>query len=173
MSTRSVWFALLILCAAARAEGLGIGAPASEVLVRAWNIDIAPDGRGLPPGEGSVTRGAQLYAERCAPCHGRGGEGKPEDRLSGGRGTLASGTPVKTVGSFWPYATTLFDYIRRAMPFNAPQSLGDEEVYALVAYLLYVNGIVQADAVIDAHSLPAVRMPNRGGFISDPRPDTR
>ena len=170
---RSLWVALLVLCTAARADGMGIGTAASEDLVRAWNIDIAPDGKGLPPGEGSVARGAQLYAERCSPCHGRSGEGKPDDRLTGGRGTLASNAPLKTVGSYWPYATTLFDYVRRAMPFNAPQSLADEEVYSLVAYLLYLNGIVGADAVMDAHSLPATQMPNRGGFISDPRPDTR
>ena len=169
---RSLCILLLAACTAARADGLGIGAPASADLVRAWNIDIAPDGRGLPPGSGSVARGAQLFAERCAACHGPSGEGKPEDRLTGGQGTLTSGTPVKTVGSFWPYATTLFDYVRRAMPFNAPQSLGDEEVYALIAYLLYLNGVVGADAVMDAHSLPTTQMPNRGGFVGDPRPDT-
>jgi cytochrome c len=118
-----------------------------------------------------VAAGARIYAERCAACHGANGEGKPQDRLTGGRGTLASRDPVKTIGSYWPYATTLFDYVRRAMPFNAPQSLRDEEIYALVAYLLYLNGIVQADAVMDEHSLPAVRMPNREGFVPDPRPD--
>jgi len=173
MYMRSVWLLLLAFCATARADGFGIGAPASAALLRAWDIDIAPNGAGLPPGSGSVAAGASLYAERCAVCHGGSGEGKPQDRLAGGTGTLASGQPVKTVGSFWPYATTLFDYVRRAMPFNAPQSLRDEEVYALVAYLLYLNRVVQSDAVMDAASLPAVRMPNRDGFVPDPRPDTR
>ncbi|HTS53044.1 MAG TPA: c-type cytochrome [Burkholderiales bacterium] len=173
MYTRSLCLLLLVAGGAAHADRLGIGAPASAEIVRAWNIDVAPNGEGLPPGRGSVSAGARIYAERCAACHGPNGEGKPQDRLTGGGGTLASSDPVKTIGSFWPYATTLFDYVRRAMPFNAPQSLGYEEVYALVAYLLYLNGIVQADAVMDQHSLPAVRMPNRDGFVPDPRPDIR
>jgi len=173
MSTRSLCLLLLAFSITARADGLGIGTPPSPALLRAWDIDVTPDGADLPPGRGSVSAGAQIYAERCAVCHGRNGEGKPQDRLTGGRGTLASGEPVKTIGSFWPYATTLFDYVRRAMPFNAPQSLRDEEVYALVAYLLYLNEIVQVDAVMDAASLPAVHMPNRDGFVPDPRPDTR
>ena len=171
MYTRSLCLLLLGLSMTARADGFGIGAPPSPALLRAWDIDIAPDGAGLPPGSGSVSAGAQIYVQRCAVCHGNNGEGKAQDRLAGGRGSLASGEPVKTIGSFWPYATTLFDYVRRAMPFNAPQSLHDEEVYALVAYLLHLNGIVQADAVMDATSLPAVRMPNRNGFVPDPRPD--
>ncbi len=151
-------------------SGLG-NAPSAE-LVRAWDIDISPDGAGLPPGRGSVREGERLYAKLCAVCHGASGEGGPMDRLAGGQGTLASARPVKTVGSFWPFATTVFDYVRRAMPFNAPQTLADDEVYALTAYLLHLNGIVPATAVMDAESLPRVRMPNRDGFVPDPRPDT-
>ena len=150
----------------------GLGSPPPPELLRAWDIDIAPDGAGLPFGRGSVREGERLYAKLCAVCHGASGEGGPMDRLAGGRGTLASAQPVKTIGSFWPYATTVFDYVRRAMPFNAPQTLADDEVYALTAYLLYLNGIVPETAVMDAESLPRVRMPNRDGFVPDPRPDT-
>jgi len=171
MFTRSA-LALLIVCAPAHAQQYGLGRTPPAALLRAWDIDIAPDGAGLPPGAGSVADGARVYAERCAVCHGPEGKGQPEDRLVGGsKGTLASDKPVKTVGSFWPYATTLFDYIRRAMPFNAPQSLRNEQVYALVAYLLNLNGVVPADAVMNSTSLAAVRMPNRDGFVADPRPD--
>ena len=130
------------------------------------------DGQGLPEGRGSVQDGDKLYAETCAACHGEKGEGKPADQLVGGFGTLATSKPVRTVGSFWPYATTLFDYIRRAMPFNAPQTLTADQVYAVTAYILYLNNIVPENSVLDAPSLPKVAMPNRGGFTNpDPRPD--
>jgi S-disulfanyl-L-cysteine oxidoreductase SoxD len=110
--------------------------------------------------------------ETCAACHGAKGEGKPADRLVGGFGTLATSKPVRTVGSYWPYASTLFDYIRRAMPFNAPQSLTADQIYAVSAYILYLNNIINEDTVLDATSLPRVAMPNRNGFTnSDPRPD--
>jgi cytochrome c len=154
------------------AEGrYGIGRPATAAEVSAWNIDIDRDGRKLPAGRGSVAQGGALFAERCASCHGEKAEGGIGDRLVGGQGTLASAKPVKTVGSFWPYAPTLFDYVRRAMPMNAPQSLTDDEVYAVVGYLLNLNGLVPDDAVLDARTLAAVRMPNRDGFVPDPRPD--
>ena len=104
-------------------------------------------------------------------CHGAHGEGGPMDRLVGGFGSLSSAKPVKTVGSFWPYATTVFDYVRRAMPFNAPQTLSNDEVYAVTGYLLHLNEILGPDATLDAAALTAVRMPNRGGFVNDPRPD--
>ena len=172
MFTRSALALLMIVCApATQAQQYGFGQAPAPQLLRAWDIDVSPDGAGLPPGAGSVAYGAKVYAERCSACHGLEGKGQPEDRLVGGLGTLSSDKAVKTVGSFWPYATTLFDYIRRAMPFTAPQSLRDDEVYALVAYLLNLNGIVPADAVMDSTSLPAVRMPNRDGFAADPRPD--
>ncbi|WP_250475765.1 cytochrome c [Caballeronia sp. GAFFF1] len=147
-----------------------IGTPLNATNIAAWNIDVAPDGRGLPAGSGDVATGAHIFAAKCAACHGANGEGGMGDRLIGGRGTLASDKPVRTVGSYWPYATTLFDYIRRAMPYNAPQSLSADEVYALSAWILNRNGIVPDDARLDAHSLAAIRMPNRDGFVPDPRP---
>ena len=116
--------------------------------------------------------GAALYKTKCAACHGARGEGKPADALVGGQGTLKNDRPVKTIGSFWPYATTLYDFINRAMPYNAPQSLSPDEVYAVTAWLLMRNGILPSDAVLDARSLPKVQMPNQAGFIQDPRPDT-
>jgi S-disulfanyl-L-cysteine oxidoreductase SoxD len=147
-----------------------IGTPVNATDIAAWNIDVAPDGHGLPPGSGDVATGARIFATKCAACHGAKGEGVIGDRLTGGRGTLASANPVRTVGSYWPYATTLFDYIRRAMPYNAPQSLSADEVYALSAWILNQNGIVPEDTRLDAHSLAAIRMPNRDGFVGDPRP---
>ncbi len=158
--------ALLLLClGSAWAAGPGLGrVPSAEELAE-LDLSIAPDGRGLPPGSGDVAQGLALYQARCEACHGAGGQGKPADRLSGGLGSLASDKPVKTVNSYWPYATTLFDYIRRAMPLNAPRSLTDSEVYSLCAYLLALDGILAADARLDAASLAAVRMPNRDGFI--------
>jgi cytochrome c len=153
------------------------GAPITPEELAGWDIDVRSDGTGLPPGRGSVREGQQVYANTCAVCHGDKGEGKRVegavggfDRLVGGQGTLAKPNPVVTVGSFWPYATTLFDYVRRAMPFHAPQSLTNDEVYAVSAYVLHMNGIVPEDAVLDAGSLPQVSMPNRDGFIAeDPR----
>ena len=147
-----------------------IGTRVNETDLAAWNIDVAPDGRGLPAGSGDVAMGGKVFAAKCAACHGAQGEGLIGDQLIGGRGTLASANPKRTVGSYWPYATTLFDYIRRAMPYNAPQSLSADEVYAVSAWILNQNGIVPDDARLDAHSLAAVRMPNRDGFVSDPRP---
>ncbi|WP_250536772.1 cytochrome c [Caballeronia sp. AZ10_KS36] len=155
---------------AQRAAIDAIGTPLNATEIAAWNIDVAPDGRGLPAGSGDVATGAHIFAAKCAACHGANGEGRIGDRLIGGRGTLASDKPVRTVGSYWPYATTLFDYIRRAMPYNAPQSLSADEVYALSAWILNRNGIVPDDARLDAHSLAAIRMPNRDGFVPDPRP---
>lgn len=150
-----------------------LGMKISERDLAAWNIDVRPDGAGLPPGRGSVTEGKEIYLAKCSACHGESGEGSPMDRLAGGQGTLATSKPVKTVGSYWPYATTLFDYVRRTMPFTAPQSLANDEVYALTAYLLSLNGIIANDAVLDAKTLPKVEMPNRKRFVPDPRPDVK
>jgi len=149
----------------------GFGRPANEADIKAWNIDIDPNGAGLPPGRGTVQQGAALYANKCAACHGPSGTEGPQIPLVGGQGSLTTNKPVKTIGSYWPYATTLYDYIHRAMPITAPQSLTPDEVYALVAWLLHQNGIIPGDAVMDASTLPAVRMPNRNGFVPDPRPD--
>jgi cytochrome c len=162
----------LALSFSVQAQVYGVGHAASERDLAAWNIDVAADGAGLPAGSGSVASGKAVYAQQCAACHGAKGEGKPADQLVGGKGTLASANPVKTIGSFWPYATTVFDFINRAMPYNAPQSLTPDEVYSVTAYLLFLNGVVAADTVLDARSLPKVRMPNRDGFIGDTRPDT-
>ncbi|MGI9436038.1 MAG: c-type cytochrome [Geminicoccaceae bacterium] len=158
--------ASLAFSAGAGLAGPDLGEEISADDLAAWDISIAPDGSGLPAGSGSVTAGADLYAKKCAQCHGETGTEGPADPIAGGTGSLASEAPAKTVGSFWPYATTLFDYTRRAMPFDAPQSLSADEVYALTAYVLHLNGIVEADAVIDAASLAAIEMPNRDGFVA-------
>jgi cytochrome c len=160
----------LAALAAARAEhtapvGPRLGVSAPPELVAAWDTSIPPNGTGLPQGSGLARDGALLYAAQCLPCHGPEGAGKPNDRLVGGHGTLATATPVRTVGSYWPYATTLFDYIRRAMPLPSPQSLTADETYALTAYLLERNGVIRADQVMNARTLPRVVMPNRDNFI--------
>jgi mono/diheme cytochrome c family protein len=170
MSMRSALAAavlvLLGLASGAAAEGPGLGRPATPEEIAVWDVSIGPDGAGLPPGHGTAKEGAAVFAEKCAGCHGEKGAGKPNDSLVGGIGSLAGEQPpVKTVGSFWPYATTLFDYVRRAMPLGASKSLSDDEVYALCAYILQQNGIVAEGDVIDAQSLPEVQMPNRDGFI--------
>ena len=158
------------------AEGIGsyeIGRAATEEEIKVWNFDVSPTGEGLPPGQGTVKQGSPLFAAKCAACHGPTGTEGPKDRLVGGRDTLTTAKPVRTIGSYWPYATTLYDYIRRAMPFDAPQSLSSDETYAVIAWLLFQNQIIAEDAVIDAQTLPKVQMPNRNGFIEDPRPDVR
>ncbi|MEW6543093.1 MAG: cytochrome c [Nitrospirota bacterium] len=149
----------------------GFGRPATEAEIKAWNVEVAPNGEGLPPGRGTVKAGATVFAKKCASCHGATGKEGPMPQLVGGQGTLATDRPVRTVGSYWPYATTLYDYVARAMPYQAPGSLQPDEVYALVAWILFQNGIVTEDTVMDARTLPTVRMPNRHGFVSDPRPD--
>jgi S-disulfanyl-L-cysteine oxidoreductase SoxD len=147
------------------------GRPATPDEIALWDIDARPDGKGLPPGTGTVTQGKQVFADNCAVCHGDNGVGGIKDRLAGGQGTLASSAPVKTVGSFWPYATTLFDYVHRAMPYQAPGSLGSDDTYAVVAYILHLNGILPADGRLDRESLPKIRMPNLDGFVSEPEFD--
>jgi S-disulfanyl-L-cysteine oxidoreductase SoxD len=151
----------------------GIGRSATPAEIAGWSIDIDRDGNNLPPGSGTVTHGREVFDQQCAACHGTKGEGAVGDRLVGGQGTLATPKPVRTVGSYWPYAPTLFDYIRRAMPQNAPQSLSNEDVYAVSAYILNLNGLVAADATLDAKTLAAIKMPNRSMFVGDPRPDVK
>lgn len=146
-------------------QGPGLGVPISADDLAAWDISIEPDGTGLPPGSGTAEQGSGVYTQRCLACHGQEGGGQPNDRLVGGHGSLTSAAPVKTIGSYWPYATTIFDYIRRAMPFTEPQSLTNDEVYALTAYLLERNGIIARDEVMNAETLPRVEMPNRGNFV--------
>ena len=159
--------------ASAKDGQYGIGTPATASEIAGWDIDIRPDGKGLPPGSGSVEDGEMMYEEKCASCHGSFGEGVGRyPVLSGGEGTLTEERPEKTVGSFWPYASTLWDYIHRAMPFPQPQSMSDEEVYAITAYVLYLNDLVEDDFVLTADNLASVEMPNRDGFFFDDRPDT-
>ena len=158
--------ALLFLSGAALAETPDLGRPATSEEIAVWDISIGPDGAGLPPGSGGPQQGEAVYVAKCLPCHGQKGSGKPNDQLVGGLGTLTGvQTPVKTVGSFWPYATTLFDYVRRAMPFNAPRSLSDDEVYAVCAYILQLNGIIAETELMNAQTLAKVQMPNRDGFV--------
>lgn len=156
---------VIAMATVAAQEGPGLGETPSPEMLAAWDIDIGPDGSGLPPGSGTAAVGETLYMTNCFACHGPEGEGLLNDRLAGGHGSLASEAPRKTVGSYWPYATTVFDYVRRAMPYLMPQSLTNDEVYALTAYLLYINGIVARDEVMDAETLPDVEMPNRDSFV--------
>jgi S-disulfanyl-L-cysteine oxidoreductase SoxD len=162
--------ALLVAAPALAAEGPRLGQPIAPADLAPWDISVGPVGAGLPPGRGTAAQGEAVYAAKCQACHGEKGAGRPNDRLVGGADTLASDRPaVKTVGSYWPYATTLFDYVRRAMPWSETKSLTNDEVYAVSAYLLQINGIIGADDVLDAQSLPKVKMPNRDGFIPFPR----
>jgi S-disulfanyl-L-cysteine oxidoreductase SoxD len=158
--------ALAILGNTAFADTPNLGRAATPEELAAWDISIAPDGAALPPGRGTPRQGEAVYAAKCLACHGEKGAGKPNDVLVGGRGTLAGDqAPIKTVGSFWPYATTLFDYVRRAMPLNESKSLSNDEVYAVVAYVLLLNGIIGETETIDAQALAKVRMPNADGFV--------
>lgn len=168
--------AALALTSSAHSESsakFDIGRKATTAEIAGWNIDVDRNGTDLPPGRGTVSLGREVFDQQCAACHGSKGEGGVGDRLVGGQGTLATSKPVKTVGSYWPYATTLFDYIRRAMPFPSPQSLSNEEVYAVTAYVLYLNGLLPEGGALDAKTLPAVKMPNRDNFVEDPRPDVK
>lgn len=154
---------------------LGVGTPVTKADLGKY-FTIPPDGTGLPAGSGTPSEGRVVFMDNCAICHGDKLQGNPKpgfggDRLIGGRGTLASNAPVKTVESYWPYATTLFDYIKRAMPFSAPGSLTDDQVYSVVAFILAQGHIIKPDATMNAETLPKVQMPNRNGFVPDPRPE--
>ncbi|MBD1434546.1 cytochrome c [Sphingobacterium sp. DN00404] len=144
-------------------EKFGIGRPADKSFIAKWDIDVRPDGKGLPKGEGNVKDGAVVYQNKCASCHGVNGYEGPEDKL------VTDSTGRNTIGNYWPYATTIFDYVRRAMPFNAPGSLTDQEVYDITAYLLYLNGIIQEEYIITEKTLPAVEMPAKKRYILDDR----
>ena len=147
--------------------------PTAEEL-RKWETAILPDGTGLPTGSGTVQLGQRVYLRKCAGCHGEKGEGRDPigPQLAGGVGTLGTKNPVFTVGSYWPYSTSVWDYIHRAMPYYPePGSLSANETYAVTAYILYLNGIIGKNAVMNEETLPKVKMPNRDGFVPDPRPD--
>jgi cytochrome c len=149
------------------AESPNLGRVATPEEIAAWDISIGPEGVGLPPGSGTPKQGEAVYAAKCVACHGEKGAGKPNDQLVGGQETLAGDKPaVKTVGSFWPYATTVFDYVRRAMPYNESKSLTNDETYAVVAYMLNLNGIIADNDTMDAQTLRKVKMPNRDGFVT-------
>jgi S-disulfanyl-L-cysteine oxidoreductase SoxD len=159
---------LPVACASAAEPGkYGLGREATPQEIAGWDISVRPDGANLPAASGSVAKGEQLYEQKCAMCHGSFGESNDYHVLAGGKGTLATPEPLPTVGSKWQFATTLFDYIRRAMPLNAPESLSSEEVYSLTAYVLFLNDILPENATLDKQSLPLVKMPNAAGFSTD------
>src|SRR5713101_6240459 len=171
-----MWKLSLVMLAAAvtlaaQSPKYGVGRPATLDQIRDLGTAIAPDGSGLPEGSGTVAAGREIFMARCSKCHREKAEGAVGPTLVGGQGTLATAKPLKTVGSYWPYATTVWDYINRAMPFNQPGLLKPPEVYALVAYILNLNDIIGNNQTMDAKSLPKVKMPNRDGFVADPRPD--
>jgi len=151
-----------------------IGTPATDKEIAGWDIDIRPDGQGLPEGSGSVKAGEKLYEAQCASCHGVFGEGEGRwPVLAGGEDSLTEDKPEKTVGSYWPYLSTLWDYIHRAMPFFQPQSLEDDEVYAITAYILYLNDLVEEEFVLSKQNFTSVKLPNEVAFVDDPRPDVK
>ena len=157
------------------APTVGFGKPITEADIAPWNIDIrTSDGLGLPPGRGTVAQGKRVYETRCQECHGPEAKGgSVYGTMVGGIGSFTTGTRVVTPGSMYPYAPILFDYTRRTMPMDKPQTLTNDEIYAVSAYLLHLNGLIPADAVMDATTMPKLQMPNRNGFIKDDRPDTK
>jgi hypothetical protein len=167
--------AMALLSVAAFGQQARIGKPAGEDKIKATDITVFPDGRGLPAGSGTAAKGKDIFKEKCAVCHNDQGQGREGQypALVGGKGTINTPKPVKTVGSYWPYATTVFDYIRRAMPYDQPGTLQADEIYSLVGFVLNLNGIVGENDVIDKDTLPKVKMPNRDGFVPDARPDVK
>ena len=175
----SCWTFLLALLvatgmavAADESERTGLGHEATAAELAAAGYTVFPDGKGLPGGQGTAREGKAVYQQFCAACHGRNAGGEDAAALVGGRGSLTSERPRRTVESYWPYATTLWDYVRRSMPYEAPGSLTDDEIYSVVAHLLNLMGLVGEDDVLDRESLPKIEMPNRDGFVADDRPDT-
>lgn len=166
MSTSNRWavWTLVLAAGTADAQTPELGAAATVQEIRAADVTIMSNGDGLPVGSGNAAAGAEVYRTHCLACHGERGTGGINDVLAGGRGSLTSPTPLKTIGSYWPYATTVFDYVRRAMPYATPGVLSDAEVYAVTAYLLYINGVIGERVEMNAATLPAVRMPNRDNF---------
>src|SRR5713226_2667259 len=165
LQSAAVVIALALGSSAAFAQGPNLGQPISPAEIAAWDISVMPDGTGLPPGSGTPAQGATIYAQKCAACHGENGKGGLTAALVGG-GPLTSGIDTtKTIANFWPVATTLFDFTRRAMPWTRPRTLTNDEVYALTAYILSLNKLIGENDVMNAQTLPKVRMPNREGFI--------
>lgn len=171
---RGAFVTLLCATLVAQSPQYGVGRTPAPEEIRAMDITPAPDGTGLPEGHGTAAEGRDVYARRCARCHGPKGEGGDEPKQSplvGGRGSMKTAKPLKTVGSYWPYATTVWDYVNRAMPLDRPGTLTHNQVYSLVAFILHMNGIVAENDVLDAKTLPKIQMPNRDGFVPDARPD--
>ena len=164
----SLWAGVVAQAPPARYD---IGRMATAAEISRWGVSIGPTGEGLPAGGATAADGRPMYLRHCARCHGPAGTEGPDDTLVGGRGTLGSDAPSKTVGSYWPFATTLWDYVNRAMPFDQAGSLTADEVYGSVAYVLFLNEIIGEQDRMDASSLPRVQMPNQRGFVPDPRPD--
>jgi len=163
---------IAIGCLCAQSPKYGVGRSPGADEIRALGATTNPSGAGLPEGRGTAKEGREVYELRCKECHGPEGKGADQTGFIGKPDELTAAPPVRTVGSYWPYATTLWDYTNRAMPFDRPGTLTADQVYAVTAYILHLNGIVAEDAVMDAKTLPAVEMPNRGGFVPDNRPDT-
>ncbi|MGH9660190.1 MAG: c-type cytochrome [Bryobacteraceae bacterium] len=162
----------LLAALLAQSPKYGVGRAPSAAEIESLGASAMPDGTGLPPGSGTAAKGREVYERRCAKCHGGKAEGGDDAALVGGAGSLKTPKPLKTVTSFWPHATTVWDYVNRSMPFNQPGTLTPDQVYAVTAYILHLGGIVGESDVLDAKTLPKVNMPNRNGFTSDPRPDT-
>lgn len=163
---------LLAACVFAQAGRYNIGREATPEEVRARDISVRPDGVGLPSGHGTPEEGGRVYAAKCLSCHGDRGEGTAHyPALVGGQGSLTSSKPLRTVGSYWPYATTVWDHIHRTMPYTEPGTLTPNETYSVTAYILFLNGIISAHEELNEKALPKVEMPNRDGFVPDPRPD--
>lgn len=168
MGACRVYRLALLLCvavAAAQPPKYRFGRTPTPEEIRQWDFSARPDGKGLPAGSGSAATGKEIFANRCSKCHGSAGQGGDAAPLVGGRGTLNTAKPLKTVESYWPYATTVFDYVKRAMPFNQPGTLTNDQVYAVTAYVLFLGKIVPENSVLDAHTLPRIHMPNRDGFV--------
>ena len=166
---------ILSACGVAQSQSIGLGRTASADEIKKLDLTILPDGKGLRAGSGTAKRGESIFKEKCAECHNDRGEGRQGQypALVGGQGTLNTSKPVKTVGSYWPYATTVWDYINRAMPFDHPRSLLADDVYSVTAFVLFLNGVVAETAEFNEKTLPKVVMPNRNGFVPDRRPDVK
>ena len=165
--------AAVCFCAVAMAQSqkYKVGRAPTAEEIKTWSISVMPDGTGLPEGKGSAVEGKDVYSRRCSECHGNELQGGDAEALVGGKGTLATPKPLKTVGSYWPHATTQFDYTNRAMPFDTPGMLTNDQLYAVVAFVLFKNGIVEETDEMNAETLPKVKMPNVDGFVKDTRPD--
>ncbi len=169
MSMLRLTMLILVFCSFklnAAEKGPELGVHASAELVKRWDRDVFPNGRGLPKGQGTPKAGEAVYTRHCLSCHGYEGTGNSADELAGAAHQLTDNPPDKTIGTYWPYATTLFDFTRRSMPLDAPGILTDNEVYAVIAYLLYLNGIIAKDQIMNAHTLAKIKMPNQDGFIN-------